>query len=101
MEELKKYCIGRITCDGKEFQKPESEYKRNVRLGRHNFCSRSCAAKFNNKAGKPISGEHLLNICNNHEYTPFRYSLRNAKKRFKEVDIDLEYLKEVWGKTKQ
>lgn len=35
MEELKKYCVGRklvtITCDccGKEFQKPESEYKRN------------------------------------------------------------------------
>ena len=94
MEELKKYCIGRklvtITCDccGKEFQKPESEYKRNVRLGRHNFCSRSCAAKFNNKsrAGKPISDkqrEHLLNICNNHEdeYTSFRYSLRNAKKK--------------------
>lgn len=108
MEELKKYCVGRklvtITCDccGKEFQKPESEYKRNVRLGRHNFCSRSCAAKVNNKnrAGKPISDkqrEHLLNICNNQEdeYTPFRYSLRNAKKRFKEIDIDLEYLKEI------
>ena len=32
-----------ITCDycGKEFSKPESEYKRNVKLGRHNFCSRS------------------------------------------------------------
>ena len=101
MEELKKYCVGRklitITCDccGKEFQKPESEYKRNVKLGRHNFCSRSCVAKFSdkNRAGKPISDkqrEHLLNMCNNQEDedTPFRYSLRNAKKRFKEIEIE-------------
>lgn len=111
MEELKKYCVGRklvtITCDccGKEFQKPESEYKRNVRLGRHNFCSRSCSAKVNNKnrVGKPISDkqrEHLLSICDNQkdEYSPFRYTLRNIKKRFKEVNIDLEYLKELWEK---
>lgn len=42
--------------------------------------------------------EHLLTICNNRkdEYTDFRYILRNIRKRFKEVDIDLEYLKHLW-----
>lgn len=113
MEELKKYCVGRklitITCDccGKEFQKHITEYDRNVRLGRRNFCSRSCASKFNahaRKGHKASEAErvHLLKICNNRadEYSDFRYTLRNITKRFKEVNIDLEYLKELWEKQK-
>ena len=37
--------IFKFVCDccGKEAQKPLSEYNRNKKLGRKNFCSRSCA----------------------------------------------------------
>lgn len=107
--EKKKYMQDRkliaFTCDccGKESFKPSSEYNRNVRLGRHNFCSRSCSVTFANKQskGKHISEKqrkHLLSICNNRkdEYSGFRYILRNVNKRFKDVDVDLEYLKSLW-----
>ena len=46
MEQIKKYMQNRklitFVCDccGKEAQKPLSEYNRNKKLGRKNFCSR-------------------------------------------------------------
>lgn len=89
-------------CCGKEAQKPLSEYNRNKKLGRKNFCSRSCAVRYANKnklhAFTDKCKEHLLSICNNHrdEYTDFRYTLKNVSKRTKEIDIDLEYLKQLW-----
>jgi hypothetical protein len=55
MEQLKKSYLNRklitFVCEncGKEAQKPESEYKRNLKEGRKNFCSRSCSASYNNK----------------------------------------------------
>lgn len=91
-------------CDecGKEAQKPKSEYERNKRLGRHQFCSRSCAIRWANTHKKHTFTEkcrqHLLSIANNRhdEYSGFRYIFRNIKKRFKEVNIDLPYLKQLW-----
>lgn len=97
-----------IKCDacGKEFQKPLKEYNRSQSKGRNCYCSRECASKGaamsrKNRPYEPASDkmkEHLKQICNNHrdEYTPFRYSLRCAKRRFKDVNITLEDLKEVW-----
>lgn len=108
MEQIKKYMQNRklITficdCCGKEAQKPLSEYNRNKKLGRKNFCSRSCAIRYANKNKlhrfTDKCREHLLSICGNQrdEYTGFRYALRSIRKRFKEVDIDLEYLKQLW-----
>lgn len=114
MEETKKYKLGRklttFTCPncGQEADKPTSEYNRNTKLGRNSFCSRSCAAAYSgrnrtsvyNKSDENI--EHLKSISNNRrdEFTPFRYTLRNAKKRFKEFDLDLEYLKNLWEDQK-
>ena len=93
-----------FTCDfcKKEAQKPLSEYNRNIKLGRRNFCCRSCAIRYANANQMHTftdkCREHLLTICNNRkdEYTGFRYILRNIRKRFKKVDIDLEYLKYLW-----
>lgn len=85
---------------------PLSEYNRNKKLGRKNFCSRSCAIRYANKnklhTFTDKCREHLLSICNNQidEYTSFRYTLRSVYKRFKEVDIDLEYLKQLWETQK-
>lgn len=114
MDEIKKYKVNRklttFTCPscGREADKPTTEYNRNVKLGRNSFCSRSCAVSYGNKhrsheySNSETNIEHLKTISNNHrdEYTPFRYTLRNAKKRFKDFDLDLEYLKELWETQK-
>lgn len=109
MEELKNYCKGRklitVICDncGSEFEKPESEYKRNVNLGRKNFCCRSCAAIYNNQhRNKELFNSDIAKYAANRrdEYTPFRYTMRCLRRRDKELNIDLEYLKSVWEEQK-
>lgn len=115
MEELKKSIQNRKTitfiCDecGKEGIKAESEYKRNLKKGRKNYCCRECAAKGASKTRTGLKRlaseaqiEHLQSICGNRRdgYSPFRYTFRNAKKRFKDFNLDLEYLKEVWDNQK-
>lgn len=83
----------------KESEKALSEIIRNDSLGRRNFCSRRCSGQGNLKnfgdkknigyGGNPRKGD---------EFSPFRIHLRRTKKRFKKVDITLEYLKEIWDK---
>ena len=94
-------------CDncGKKSQKPISEYNRNKKLGRHNFCSRSCACSFNNKHSIPSEKQiqnykNISKYSNNRkdEYSNFRYTLRNVRKRFCEVNVTLDYLKSIWEK---
>ena len=43
--------MGECTCDncGIKFEKPLSEINRNNKLGRQNFCSRTCVGKNNIK----------------------------------------------------
>lgn len=111
MEETKKYMQNRrlvtFICDncGKEAKKPLSEYNRNIKLGRKNFCCRACSATYRCNLYKDTPTEAQLQVqqnikkyCQNHKdgWTPFRYSLRNAKKRFKEFNLTLEDLKQVW-----
>ena len=90
----------------KKFERPIKEVERSKKLGRVNYCSRKCAGIGNKEVGKKNLGNELGNIerikkyCKNriNEYTPFKQHLRSAKSRFKEVDIDLPHLKEVWEK---
>lgn len=92
-----------IKCDycGKEFEKPLSEYNRNIKLGRANYCSRVCSGKMCNKNNKQKGNISCLNPSNRRDqYTPFRYYFRNAKKRFKDFNLSLEYLKQLWEKQK-
>ena len=110
-----------FTCDycNSKNTKPESEFKRNIKLGRHNFCSRSCAIKYaqinkltnlDNWRNSTINKQNLLNNCNNrkNEFTSFNYTLRNVKHRFKECNIQftstpINYLKNTMSdsETKQ
>lgn len=90
-------------CCGKEAEKASSELKRNKELNRKCFCSRSCAASYNNshRELKTLSNsqkEHLDKIKSNRrdEFTPFRYTLRCVKRRNKEINISLDDLKNVW-----
>lgn len=103
-----------IICDecGTEHLKPESEYNRNKKLGRHNFCSRSCACKYNchHRSQKMIeysnsdkNKQHLLEYNTNRILTidpkmKFSYFLRNCRKRFKECTITLDDLQKQWNK---
>lgn len=106
---MQKYKLNRklveVECDQCHcmFQKPESEYKRSLKLGRHNFCTRRCAVIYSNSHRKPT--EKLLKTYSTikqyagnqrDEYTPFRYILRSARNRFKECNLTLEYLQELW-----
>lgn len=92
-----------IKCDfcGNYFDKPLSEYNRNLNLKRHNFCCRSCSIKYNNKyCRKKFNISNLINNNRNDEYTSFRYYYRNAKKRYKTFNLTLDYLKELWEQQK-
>lgn len=107
---MQKYKINRelvtCVCDncGREYLKPKSEYLRNVKLGRHNFCSRNCVGTFSNINRPTLSPaqiacrENIVAYASNKrdEYSPFRESLRRLRGRFKEVSITLQDLKELW-----
>lgn len=107
---MEKYKVNRklvtVTCDfcGTEYLKPESEYKRNIKLGRHNFCSRSCAGKhmhtleYTPSAAQEESRNSIKNFSGNKhdEFTPFREILRTVRNRHKEFDLDLQYLSDLW-----
>lgn len=94
--------LGECICDncGIKFEKPLSEIKRNAKLERRNFCSRSCVGHHNT--------EKILNYIPNpkdfkkygprDEYTGFRDIMRRIKKRDANFDIDLIFLKELWEK---
>lgn len=104
MEILKDYCKNRklitLICDccGKEFQKPLSEYNRNVKLGRKNYCSRICSGKSNKNLSLSNEKYDISQHSGNRrdEFSPFRYTMRCIKRRSKEINIDLEYLKLIW-----
>ena len=106
---MQKYKINRrlitVNCDncGVAYEKPITEYTRNTKLNRHSFCSRTCSCKFGNVTSpsnlRPNrKHEHLKGYTRADIYTPFKNLLRSSKRRFKEVDIDLPYLKELWEK---
>lgn len=99
MKKRDKRRMGTCTCSncGIEFEKPLSELNRNEKLGRKNFCSRSCTGHFNT--------ERLLNVRSDYdiskhvkrdEFTGLRDFIRRVKKRTIDSDIDLIYLKELW-----
>lgn len=99
---MKKYGrkLGVCTCDncGTEFEKPLSEIKRNEKLNRKNFCSRTCVGK-NNVKNFPSERVYDISIHSKwkiDEYTKFRYHYRNILKRDKLVEVTIDDLKEVW-----
>lgn len=92
-----------LTCDycGSTFERESREIKRSKKKGRKNFCSRNCSGKAN-VCNIPLESRtydisfHSSNRRD--EFTPFRAHLTRAKRRHHEVNLDLEYLQEVWNK---
>lgn len=100
-----------INCDGcgVNFDKEERYIKAAENKGRGNYCTLSCIGKLNNTRNKDKidawnnSSENksmLKSMSNNRrdEYTDFKILLGSCKRRDKNTDVDLPYLKELWVK---
>ena len=83
----------------KEFEKPLTEIRRNEKLSRPNFCSRTCVGKNNSKNFGDRRNNYDISQHSNNQldgYTKFRYHYRNIMKRNQEVNITIEDLKNQW-----
>lgn len=96
-----KYKMGQTVCKncGKEFEKPLTEIRRNEKLNRPNFCSRTCVGKnnssnFGNRGANYDISQHSNNRIDG--YTKFKYHYRNIKNRNQVVDLTIEDLKIQW-----
>ncbi len=96
-----KYKMGLTICKNcdKEFEKPLTEIRRNEKLGRPNFCSRTCVGKNNIKN----LGDHLGDYKKimgykryGDDFTKFRYHYRNILTRKQLVEVTIEDLREQW-----
>ena len=93
--------LGTCQCDncGIEFKKPQSEINRNQKLGRKNFCSRTCVGKNNTKNfGEGVNRYNISQHSGSRKdnLTKFRYHFRNILKRDKQIDVTIEDLKLIW-----
>lgn len=86
----------------KQVLKNSSEVKRNLKIGRLNYCSLSCSGMVNHQHLKKFSKEnqiYLINVYDNRkdEYTGLREHLRRVKKRDPNYDITIEDLLLQWN----
>lgn len=93
--------MGMCVCKncGVEFEKPLTEIRRNEKLNRPNFCSRTCVGKNNIKNFTNIKNNYDISLhsSNRHDdLTKFRYHYRNILRRNKLVEITIQDLKEKW-----
>lgn len=102
MKRFYKYKKGLCKCQncGIEFEKPLTEITRNEKLKRPNFCSRTCVGKNNLKNFGDRRGVYDISKHSGNRsdlYTKFKYHFRSIKKRFKDVEITIEDLEDVWS----
>lgn len=100
-----KYKMGKCICKhcGIEFEKPLTELRRNEKLNRPNFCTRTCVGKNNIKNLGGHLGDYKKIMGHNRfgdEFTKFRYHYRNLKKRNHDVTITIEDLQSQWETQK-
>jgi molybdopterin synthase catalytic subunit len=103
MKNKDKRKMGKCTCNncGIEFEKPLSEIKRNEKLGRRNFCTRSCVGHFSTERLLNIKSDYVISKHSNNrkdEFTGLRDFIKRVKHRYKNHDLDLQYLKDLWDK---
>lgn len=83
---------------GTSFDKPTNEYNRRIAKNSNLYCSRRCTGKaLYVNFGDKVNTKPPINTG---KANPFKYYLRNCKKRFQEVNIDLEYLENLWDEQK-
>ena len=93
-------CICEV-CNS-SFLRKKAEFKRSQKLNRKSYCSRKCSGigngeKTKNNLKHYLGDSKLLKSDNRKDsYSPYRYFLRAAKRRYKEVNIGLQDLKDIW-----
>jgi len=97
--EMAKVFIKCEVCD-LEFERKRGEVNRSKRLGRPQYCSRRCSAKANEGSlgehlgsGRP---ENLIKGNRRDKYSEFKWFMRCIRRRNKEYNVDLEFLKNLW-----
>lgn len=88
-----------FVCDhcGSICTKPLTEFNRNIKLGRKNFCSRTCSVKYGHAVKPKRSNRYdISKHSGNREdpFTPYKYTFNTCKRRYKEFSIIIEDLKE-------
>lgn len=84
------------------FDKPVSDIKRNLKIGRQNFCSRNCSVKYAHIVGHyknsyKTSYKNLPKKLRD-ELSPFRRLLGTCNRRFNDFTLTLIDVKNQWEK---
>ena len=93
-----------LKCEecGKEFSRPMSEHNRSLKLGRHEFCCRRCAAIWSNRTTPRPGNPDNIYPRHTDEFSPFRkhrHSIKwHCKNSGKEFTVTLNDLKAQWEK---
>lgn len=104
-----------IECDNpgckKKFNRYIGEYRRSLRMGRKQYCNRSCYGKGAGYKAFDVVPEqkrkelqrNIKKYCGNlrDEYTSFRFFMKvigGLGRKSKWGDVDIAYLKEIWEK---
>lgn len=95
----------KLTCPvcKQEFERRRAEYNRSQKLGRVSYCSRDCSKQITNTFLKKGGNEQHLLKGGEHkrdEFTRFKWFMRCVRRRKKEHNIDLAYLKQIWEEQK-
>ena len=92
-----------LICDNencrKHYQKDLSEYKRNLKLGRKNYCSLKCVGECTSHYLEGYGEKNKHNLISDNrkdKYTGLREHLNRVKRRNKNYNITLEDLYEHW-----
>lgn len=94
-----------LICDNencrKHYQKDLSEYKRNLKLGRKNYCSLKCVGECTSHYLEGYGEKNKHNLISDNrkdKYTGLREHLNRVKRRNKNYNITLDDLLNQWIK---
>lgn len=88
---------------GNGFERSRGEVNRSWKLGRKDFCSRSCSVSASNRSTKRGNLDNLDAGNLRDDYTPFRWFLARARARNKKHgkhNLTLEFLSDLWEAQK-
>lgn len=93
-----------LTCEvcGKAFSREKGEVNRNRKLGRRVYCSLACVGRDNNDHLDEYKKSPPPPNCRTttDELSPFRWHLRNIRRRQRDSELTLRDLKERWDYQK-
>lgn len=117
MENEKKFLRGRITqkvichqCQ-KEFDKPVTDIKQNIKFNRKMFCSKICSGRYTGTLSRGKRKGNMESIYRAHDtymekfkrdpfLSPFNYLIGQARHRYHDFLLNYQILFDQWDKQK-